>query len=172
MKDMQKRSFRYRILVMTAIIGALLVISGCALLQRDEPQIRNWQPVISPDGTRIAFASPVEENGFELFIYTPATGEKTRLTRNTIDDWAPSWSPEGERLVFVSNKDDNLDLYIIDIATGATFRLTSHDKEDANPHWGTDGRIAFNSKRSGEWEAYTIDANGANLRLIIAVAVD
>ena len=135
---------------------------GCTLLQDKGPELAHWEPVLSFDGTLLAFASPGEK-GFEIFVRSLADGEVQQLTHNEVDDWSPSWSPESDRLVFVSSREKNVDLFVIDVASLEVNRLTTHEADDVNPHWGVDGRILFNSNRSGTWEIYSIDSNGQDL---------
>jgi TolB protein len=144
------------------VVVAVLFVGGCSLLQQQGPPLQNWQPVLSPDGTTLAYASPGSK-GFELFTRNLATGDVKQLTQNEVDDWEPNWSPQGDRLVYVSNQNKNVDLYIIDLKTMAISRLTSQEKEDVNPTWGANGKIYFNSNRSGSWEMYSIDPDGKNL---------
>lgn len=150
-------------LVLLALVAiALLFVGGCSLLQQQGPPLQNWQPVLSPDGTSIAYASPGDK-GFELYTRDLATDEVKQLTKNEVDDWEPNWSPQGDQLVYVSNQDKNVDLYVIVLSTLAITRLTSQEGEDVNPTWGADGKILFNSNRSGSWEIYRIDPDGKNL---------
>ncbi|MCI0826030.1 MAG: PD40 domain-containing protein [Chloroflexi bacterium] len=53
-------------------------------------------------------------------------------------------------------------------------RLTSNDSDNGRPAWSPDGaRIAFNSKRDGNWEIYTMNADGSNqTRLTFNEAID
>jgi TolB protein len=149
------------------ILTGLLLVGGCDLLQQKGPQLANWEPVLSSDGTTLAYASPGEK-GFEIYTLNIDTGEIVQLTQNEVDDWAPSWSPQGDRLVFSSNRDKNvdLDLYLIDIRTLDITRLTTDESEEVNPYWGVNDKILFNSSRSGVWEVYMIDYNGQNLTKI------
>jgi TolB protein len=147
------------------ILTGLLLVGGCDLLQQKGPQLANWEPVLSPDGTTLAYASPGEK-GFEIYTHNIGTGEIVQLTQNEVDDWAPSWSPQGDRLVFSSNRDKNVDLYLINIWTLEVTRLTTHENEEVNPYWGVNDNILFNSSRSGVWEVYMIDSNGQNLTKI------
>lgn len=147
----------------------LILIEGCAFLPQKGPKLTNWEPVLSPDGTMIAFESPGEK-GFELYIRDLTTGKTTRLTQNEVDDWSPSWSPAGEQLVFSSNRDKNVDLYVIGLNTLTVSRLTTHEGDDVNPYWGTNGRILFNSNRSGVWEIYMIKPDGTDLVKITETA--
>jgi TolB protein len=133
-----------------------LVLSGCSLLQPEQPEYRYWEPVLSPDGTHIAYSSPVGE-AFELFVQELASGDESHLTSNGYVNWGPSWSPDGTQVVFVSQRDENIDLYVVDVAGGEETRLTTHEKEDVNPHWGVDGRVLFNSSRTESWELYAVD---------------
>jgi len=151
------------IIMMLAIL--LPLASGCTFLQQKGPKLTNWEPVLSPDGTTIAYESPGEK-GFEIYTCALETGETRQLTQNEVDDWSPSWSPMGDRLVFSSNRDKNVDLYIIDLVRLAVSRLTTHEGEDVNPHWGSNDKILFNSNRSGVWEIYMIDPDGSNLHKI------
>ncbi len=144
------------------IVAGLLFVGGCAMLQRDQPQLTNWEPTLSPDGRILAYASPGEE-GFEVYIRNLETGETTRLTENDVNDWGPNWSPQGDRLVYTSNPEENVDLYVIDLVTLTIIRLTTDEAEDVNPHWADNDKILFNSNRSGAWEAYMIDPDGRNL---------
>jgi len=144
------------------VLVVLLGISGCSLLQRNELELTNWEPDLSPDGESIAFASPGEK-GFQIYTRWLYSDEEMQLTNNEDNDWAPSWSPQGDRIVFCSDRDKNVDLYIIDVNTLQTVRLTTHENDDVNPLWATENTILFNSNRSGVWEIYTIDPDGYSL---------
>ena len=156
-------------LISALALGVLMFVGGCGFLQQKGPQLTNWEPVLSPDGTRIAFESPGEK-GFEIYIRDVESGTTTQLTQNEVDDWAPSWSPQGDRLVFSSSHEKNVDLYIIVLETLTVNRLTTHEGDDVNPFWGTNGKILFNSNRSGVWEIYMISPDGTSLTKITETA--
>ncbi|MBN1858193.1 PD40 domain-containing protein [Candidatus Bipolaricaulota bacterium] len=149
-----------------AVIAVLLVfgVAGCSLLTGgDAPAYQRWEPAASPDGTQIAYASPVED-GFEIFLMDIASGAERQLTTDGVVNWAPSWSPDGTRLVFTSERSDNIDLYVVRIETGEQERITTHSGEDYNPSWSASGEILFNSTRSGSWEIYSVNPDEGAIR--------
>jgi TolB protein len=159
---------RIRTLPVFVSLCVVAGITGCTFLGDRGPEFTNWEPVLSPDGKTLAYESPVN-GSLELFTRDLATSEERRLTRNGVEDWSPSWAPEGSRLVFASSRDDNADVYLLDLETLEDVRLTTHEDDDINPSWGVDGRIYFNSNRSGAWEIYSIDPAGGNLLKITEV---
>lgn len=56
-------------------------------------------PAISPDGTRIAFASNRNGN-WDIFIMPVGGGQAVQVTDDPDDELHPSWSPDGSRIVF------------------------------------------------------------------------
>ena len=66
------------------------------------------------------------------------------------------------------NPDSRNHLFTIDLATGGIRQLSSgRNHHDSNPRWSPDGkRIAFKSSRSGNWDAYVMDADGTNVTRI------
>ncbi|MBS3787132.1 PD40 domain-containing protein [Candidatus Bipolaricaulota bacterium] len=149
-----------RIVLLGLLIGGLVFsLTGCSMFNQG-PEIQNWQPSVSPSSDEIVFSSK-EENGFELFLMDPDSGEKTRITNNDYDDWGPDWGPKGERLAFVSKRDDNTDIYLIDVDGGNETRLTTNESQDVNPRWAGESEIIFNSDRTGSWEIFTVDLSEA-----------
>lgn len=140
----------------------LVGIAGCTFFGQQEPALTNWEPTLSPDGTRLAFESVVEKH-LEIFVRDLATGSTEQLTDNAAEDWSPAWSPDGARIAFASNRDDNNDIYVLDLATRTVARVTTDRRDDINPSWGRDGRIYFNSNRSGVWEIYVVGPDGTGL---------
>jgi len=153
------------------IVGLALfgLISGCTFFGGDEPSYTHWEPALSPDGQALVYESPTEES-LELFLRDLETGEERRLTRNEHPDWAPTWAPIGDRIAFASSRDKNVDIYVMNLADLSVERLTSHENDDINPDWGIDGRVYFNSNRSGVWEIYAIDPSDRSLVKITQAA--
>ncbi len=148
------------------VVGLLLLggtLGGCSFLSQKGPALTNWEPALSPDGTKIVYESPADK-GFEIYMRDLKSGKVEQLTKNEVDDWSPSWSPDGKKIVFVSNAGKNVDLYIMDLATRAVTRLTTNEKDDVNPQWGVNNRILFNSNRTGTWEIYSINPDGSDLK--------
>jgi TolB protein len=152
--------------VLAGSVGVFLIgLVGCTFFQSKGPEIANWEPVLSPDETMIAFESSGEK-GFEIFVRYVEGGEIRQLTDNEVDDWSPSWSPASDRLVFASNREKNVDLFVIDLSSLVIQRLTTHEGDDVNPYWGANDQVFFNSNRSGAWEIYSIDPNTQDLTKI------
>ncbi len=97
------------------------------------------RPVISPDGTQVAFAAVGD-------IYVmPIGGAAVNVTRDAALDTDPSWSPDGSSLVYSSDKDsEQLQLWIRDIKSGQSRKVTNIPTQPQGASFSPDGkRIAF-----------------------------
>ena len=75
----------------------------------------------------------------------------------------PNWLPDG-RIVFNSCIVNNCGLTVMN-NDGANSRLVSTDPGDTAPSVSPDGsRIAFMSRRDGNWEIYSISSSGGDVR--------
>lgn len=87
------------------------------------------------------------------------------------------WSPDGTKIAFANNRPGDFEVVNRDIVLGAReiwvmnadgsnrVNLTNHDEDDILPRWSPDGmKIAFQSKRNGEWEIWVMNADGSDSR--------
>jgi Tol biopolymer transport system component len=90
----------------------------------DDPEPRPAQgifgPVLSPDGSRVAFAALGD-----LWVM-PLDGEPERLTDDGWVYWGPSWGPDGEHLYAPSDRagTGQSDLYRIHVGSGDVTRVS------------------------------------------------
>ncbi len=128
-------------------------------------------PALSPDGTRLAFASN-RSGVWDLYLMDLATGETTRLTNTDTYDAHPSWSPDGLWLAYESYVSDgqgdggSLEVFIRPLdGTQPAIQLTDDPGADSSPAWSPKGRqVAFVSTRSGEPEIWLADLDQVNER--------
>ena len=113
------------------------------------------QPVYSPDGERIAFASTRSGN-IDIWQVDRRTGAVRRLTSDAADDWDPGFTPDGKNLLFSSNRGGHFEIWIAD-ADGRRARQLTQDGVDAeNPTATPDGEwIVYGSghpQKRGIWK--------------------
>src|SRR5690348_8169727 len=97
------------------------------------------RPVISPDGTNVAFAAVGD-------IYVmPLGGKPENITKDKYLDTDPAWSPDGTQLVYSSDKGGGLlQLWVRNMKTGRDRQLTHMTTQPQGATWSPDGRkIAF-----------------------------
>ena len=122
--------------------------SGEARLSRSP--LADLMPVLSPDGSKIAFASVDWTTGGRLDLYAmDADGSNLTQLTDTVDtaELDPAWSPDGERIAFTWQAGDGVRsrrIYLMDADGGNKRRLTSNDWLEETPAWSPDGtRVAF-----------------------------
>jgi Tol biopolymer transport system component/DNA-binding winged helix-turn-helix (wHTH) protein len=126
-------------------------------------------PAWSPDGSRIAFASR-RGGRTHIYIIDPDGSNEIQLTFGAANETWPSWSPDGQ-IVFESDRDGNTEIYVIKV--DELTRLTEDVADDIQPAWSPDGkRIAFASRRDGDFEIYSMDSDGQNQRRLTRTAED
>lgn len=117
----------------------------------------DFDPVVTPDGERIIFASTQHRHTSDIYS-KPVAGEVvTQLTSDPADDAMPSISPDGTRLAFASNRGGNWDLYVMPASGGQAVRMTNDAADELHPSWSPDGtRLAYcrMGEVSGRWELW------------------
>ena len=115
-------------------------------------------PALSPDGTRLAFASN-RSGGWQIYIWNLENGQIAPLTQQPGYKASPSWSPDGLWLAYEGYAENNLDIFIQAAdGSGDPLAVTNHLGGDFAPAWSPRGRlIAFISTRSGREQIWLAD---------------
>ena len=98
----------------------------------------DWDPVWSPDGSRIAFSADRKGDAvsFDIYVMDADGGNQQKLTNHRAWDGSPSWSPNSERIVFWSLRDEKGEIYVMDANGGNLQNLTNNERHsDASPAW-------------------------------------
>jgi Tol biopolymer transport system component len=117
-----------------------------------------YDPVLSPDGTKIAFAALVhpKDRRTNLFIINADGSGQRQITQNPSGKLvqSPAWSPDGEKLLFIKRK-VNLEItrwggppliYLVDADENNLLKLG----EGVSPSWFPDGRSILFTNSSVE----------------------
>ncbi|HDR06231.1 MAG TPA: hypothetical protein ENN88_01215 [Candidatus Coatesbacteria bacterium] len=146
--------------VRLSFLLALLALTGCP------PRVSD----------RIYFASDRDGVGNNLFVMDAQGKSLKQLTKNLLPDWEPhpALSPDGKSLLFVSRHlDSNLEVYLMDTGGGEPVRLTFTPEDEDRPSFAPDGRILFDSERTGDWELWVMERTGENpVQLTFSPGID
>jgi TolB protein len=126
-------------------------------------------PRVSPDNSRIAFASLGHE-GWSIRMYSLDLDRMVAFPAGTAGgaNQSPAWSADGSRIAFSSSRSGNPEIWVAD-ATGANLRkITSFPGPNVAPTWNprTNSQLAWVSGRTDEPQIYTMDQDGANVQRI------
>jgi TolB protein len=142
--------------------------------------VRDSNPVWSPNGRKIAY-----ESNWQLWVMNADGSGQRRLTRNGGRNFAPAWSPDGQRIAFERRlgRRQSVDwcsgcgtalifeVHVMNADGSGQRRLTRSgakpgwSRSGSQPQWSPDGRkIAFVSKRDGNFEIYVMNADGSGQR--------
>jgi Tol biopolymer transport system component/DNA-binding winged helix-turn-helix (wHTH) protein len=120
----------------------------------------------SPDGRWLVFSDKASAaEPFGLFLLSPNTGEKRRLTlppASTIGDCSPAFSPDGRQVAFVRVVSAVVgEVYLVSVDGGEPKRLTFDGLGVSNLTWASGGReIVFSSRQSGKSRLFRIPVEG------------
>jgi TolB protein len=81
----------------------------------------NWRarPDLSPDGTRLVYASYLGRNFHQLWLMPAGGGDAFPISYGDYDAVGPRWSPDGRTIAYISNANGGLELMLHDVAGGA-----------------------------------------------------
>lgn len=123
---------------------------------------KDFGPVWSPDGTKIAFwTTRLDLGNSEIYVMNADGTNPTRLTNNTANDSDPVWSPDGKRIAFFSRGFEREGVYEIDATGGNERRITNGLPYD----WSPDGQrllITDLDPAANALAVYAVNADGSN----------
>ncbi len=133
-------------------------------------EFSDYQVLLSPVDSKIAFASSVTGQDSGLFVTSLDGGEILRLkdpkTGKFIDANDPEWSPDGKKIAFVSSSKGSYDVGLWDIATNQIDWLTDSKYEYYGPVFSHDGKkVAYSMNMEGDIRlvVHDLDLSGPSI---------
>jgi len=147
------------------IQGGRAVAPGRILL---EGESRDRQPVYSPDGSRIRFASNRTGN-LDLWELELGSGRLRQLTDDRAQDWDPGFAADGEGLLWSSDRSGAFEIWSA-MSDGSGPRQLSDDGFDAeNPTAAQDGGwIVYASANPEKLGIWRLRADGTSPARVVA----
>jgi serine/threonine protein kinase len=127
------------------------------------------QPDWSPDGQRLVFISPCEQNqdlypGAGLFIINADGNGLTPLPNVPGGDFDPAWSPDGKSIIFTSLRNTGRPrIYLLTLEDTSVTRLSEPYSYSRHPAWSPDGsQIAYVTTQKGPVQIWTMNPDGSD----------
>lgn len=130
-------------------------LDGVALTQITSDPASDVQPVFSPDGRRVAFASDRAGN-WDIWVMDLDGGAPMQVTNTAADELHPSWAPDGQRIVYSSLPETGgaWELWISTAQSAATRRFVGFG---LFPQWSPSGeKILFQRARERGGRLFSI----------------
>jgi TolB protein len=149
-------------------------VGGSSVIQLTSDPADDAQPVFSPDGKKIAFASNRSGN-WDIYLMDADGRNIEQVTAASSQEMHPSFSPDGTRLAFcaLSSHSDQWELWTIDLITHTRKMIGNGLFPAWSPQKGVD-RIAFQRprQRGSRWfSIWTLDLLDGEPRKLTEVAV-
>ena len=127
----------------------------------------------SRDGRRMAYVSQLTTGRLNAVLFDPerevVVGEPKEIVQSAKGASRPSLSPDGKWLAYNSTEQEE-HLFVTRADGSGLRQLTSGNQRNRGPRWSPDGkRIAFFSTRSGAWEIWTTDPEGAEFHQVTSL---
>ncbi len=121
-------------------------------------------PRVSPDGSRLAFAS-LAKGGWDILMYSLTLNRLVTFPHFGGTNLSPAWTSDGTKLAFSSSRTGDPEIYIVNEDGAALKRVTAYKGPDVSPVWNpkTNAQIAWVSGRTGLPQIYVMDADGTNV---------
>jgi serine/threonine protein kinase len=118
-------------------------------------------PVISPDGTRIAFTSKRSGRN-QIWVCKSNGSDAVQLTNLPTDSLGcPFWSPDGHSIAFDSSLPSDKSIYVLNADSRQVHQIITGPYMNVVPSWSRDGHwIYYGSTRSGNWQVWKVPVNG------------
>ena len=104
----------------------------------------NTFPVMSPDGTKIAYRKLIGEMNSEVFVADADGRNPKNLTNNwTFEGW-PAWSPDGKTIAFAGNRNNaGYQIFLMNPDGSNPRLLAATEGRGTAPKWAADGQSIF-----------------------------
>ena len=122
-------------------------------------------PHVSPDGSRVAFAS-LGKGGWSIRMFSLVLNRTVAFQSPGGTTQSPAWSADGSKLAYSSSRSGDTQIYVTD-ANGAGARaVTSFRGPNVSPCWNpkTGSQLAWVGGRTGLPQIYIMDTDGANVQ--------
>jgi len=124
-------------------------------------------PSVSPDGTRVAFASR-KGGGWDLYVLDLVSGLVSPLTETAGYAGHPTWSPDGRWIAYEGYRDGDFDIWIHPTDGGQPDIQLGHTGMDISPAWDpmSGRRIAFISDANGFPDVFLANLDDPDERFV------
>jgi dipeptidyl aminopeptidase/acylaminoacyl peptidase len=121
----------------------------------------NNDHVLSFDGRQLGISHHAEEEGGKSIVYTlPVEGGTPKRVTPIGPSYLHGWSPDARYLVYTGVRGPRTDIYRISVDGGAELQLTREAGLNDGSEYARDGRIYFNSTRSGTMQLWRMQGDG------------
>jgi TolB protein len=126
-------------------------------------------PRVSPDNSRVAFAS-LGRDGWEIRMYSLDLDRLVTFPAGTAGgaNFTPAWSADGSKIAFSSSRSGDPEIWVADANGGNLRKITDFRGPDVAPTWNprSNAQLAWVSGRTGLPQIYIMDQEGSNVQRI------
>ena len=137
-------------------------LSGVRTLVASRPLDQVFTPVVSPDGTRVAYSAWTAGGFRDIHVVDLQSGQVRELTHDRALDTNPCWSTDGDRLYFASDRTGIYNIYELEIASGKLRQVTNVRTGALMPTVSDDGkRLVYVGYTSAGYDLFAMDLDPA-----------